>query len=179
MYALSKIRNAVWVLVALAMWVPRSAAQLEIGDNLQMNMNGSLGFGYGGSFGDPGASSHSLSMTGSGTMLGSYYDPNFVSFTVQPYYDRNQSNSASQSIFNESGVTASANFFGGSHFPGYVGYGRNFNSSGSGESSGGSLVRHRTPRGKAERIFQPLFFGLVHNAHRRCRRTIHESRAIG
>jgi hypothetical protein len=130
MQAQSKIRNAVWVLVALAMWVPRSAAQLEIGDNLKMNMNGTVGVGYGGSFSDPGASSHSLSMTGSGTMTGSYYDPNFLSFTVQPYYDRNQSNSASQSIFNESGVTASANLFGGSHFPGYVGYGRNFNSSG-------------------------------------------------
>ena len=130
MHALSKIRSAVWILAALAMWVPRSAAQLEIGDNLQMNMNGTVGSGYGGSFGDPGSSSHSLSMTGSGTVSGSYYDPNFLSFTVQPYYDRNQSNSASQSIFNESGVTASANFFGGSHFPGYVGYGRNFNSSG-------------------------------------------------
>jgi hypothetical protein len=126
----SKIRNAIWVLVALTMWIPRSAAQLQVGDNLKMNMNGSLGFGYGGSFTDPGASSHSLSMVGSGTMTGSYYDPNFLSFTVQPYYDRNQSNSASQSIFNESGVTASTNLFSGSHFPGYVGYGRNFNSSG-------------------------------------------------
>lgn len=130
MSLLSKIRKVSWVLVALAMWVPRSAAQLQIGDDLKMSMNGSLGFGYGGSFGDPGASSHSLSMNGSGTVTGSYYDPNFVSFTVQPYYDRNQSNSSSQSIFNESGVTASANLFGGSHFPGYVGYGRNFNSSG-------------------------------------------------
>jgi hypothetical protein len=126
----SKIRDAIWILVALALWAPRSSAQLAIGDNLKMNMNGSMGFGYGGSFSDPGASSHSLSVTGSGTMTGSYYDPNFLSFTVQPYYDRNQSNSASQSIFNESGVTASANLFAGSHFPGYVGYGRNFNSSG-------------------------------------------------
>jgi hypothetical protein len=130
MHARTTIRNAVWVLMALAMWVPCSPAQVGIGDNLQMNMNGTAGFGYGGSFGDPGASSHSLSMTGSGTVSGSYYNPNFVSFTVQPYYDRNQSNSASQSIFNESGVTANVNLFGGSHFPGYVGYGKNFNSSG-------------------------------------------------
>jgi hypothetical protein len=130
MQAKSKIRNAMWVLVALVMWVPRSTAQLQIGDDLSMNMNGTVGFGYGGGFTDPGASSHSLSMVGSGTMTGSYYDPNFLSFTVQPYYDRNQANSASQSIFNESGVTASANLFSGSHFPGYVGYGKNFNSSG-------------------------------------------------
>jgi hypothetical protein len=130
MQAQSKIRNAIWVLVALAVWALPSAGQLQIGDNLKMNMNGTLGFGYGGGYTDPGASSHSLNMIGSGTINGSYYDPNFLSFTVQPYYDRNQNNSASQSIFNESGVTASANLFSGSHFPGYVGYGRNFNSSG-------------------------------------------------
>ena len=129
MLAISKIRNAIWMMALLA-WVPRCAAQLEIGDNLTMNMNGTAGFGYGGSFTDPGASSHSLSFTGSGTLTGSYYNPNFLSFTAQPYYNRNQSNSASQSIFNESGITASANLFGGSHFPGYVGYGKNFNSSG-------------------------------------------------
>ena len=130
MYAKSKIRNAVWILVALAIWAPRSVAQLQIGDDLKLNMNGSLGFGYGGSFSEPGTSSHSLSANGSGLISGSYYNPNFLSFTVQPYYDRNQSNSATQSIFNESGVTANANLFAGSHFPGYIGYGKNFNSSG-------------------------------------------------
>ena len=130
MKAKGKIRNAVWVLVALAMWVPLSAAQLQIGDDLKMNMQGNLGFGYGGSFTDPGASSHSLNMLGSGMVTGSYYDPNFLNFTVQPYYNRNQSNGASQSIFNDSGLTATANLFSGSHFPGYVGYGKTFSNSG-------------------------------------------------
>jgi hypothetical protein len=130
MYGLNKIRKGIWVLVALAAWVPRGVAQLEIGDNLKMNMNGNIGFGYGGSFDEPGSSSHSLNMTGQGTLTGSYYNPNFLSFTVQPYYDRNQDNSASQSIFNESGVTAGANLFGGSRFPGHIGYGRNFNNTG-------------------------------------------------
>jgi hypothetical protein len=126
----SKIRNAVWVLVALAMWVPQSAAQLQIGDNLKMNMNGTMGFGYGGSFSDPGMSSHSVNMLGSGLVTGSYYDPKFLNFTVQPYYDRNQNNASSLAIFNDSGVTASANLFSGSHFPGYVGYGKNFSNTG-------------------------------------------------
>jgi len=130
MHTKSKIRNAVWILVVLAIWTPRSVAQLQIGDNLRMNMNGSLGVGYGGSFSEPGSSSHNLSGNGSGLISGSYYNPSFFSFTVQPYYDRNQSNSATQSIFSESGVTANANLFSGSHFPGYVGYGKNFNSSG-------------------------------------------------
>jgi hypothetical protein len=130
MDVLSNIPKAVWVVMVLALWTPRSAAQLEIGDDVKLNMNGTLGFGYGGSFGDPGASSHSLNLTGKGTLSGSYYNPNFLSFTVQPYYDRNQSNSESQSIFDESGVVASANLFGGSHFPGSVAYSKNFNSSG-------------------------------------------------
>ena len=30
--------------------VPLSAAQLQIGDNLKMNVNGNIGFGYGGEF---------------------------------------------------------------------------------------------------------------------------------
>ena len=126
----SKIRKVVWVLVALAMWVPLSAAQLQIGDNLKMNVNGTLGFGYGGGFSEPGSSSHSVNLLGQGIITGSYYDPNFVNFTVQPYYDRNQNNASSLSIFNDSGVTASANLFSGSHFPGHVGYGRNFNNTG-------------------------------------------------
>ena len=130
MYALFKVRQAVWVLMALAIWVPRSAAQVEIGDDVKLNMNGTVGFGYGGSFGDPGASSHSLNMTGQGTLSGSFYNPSFLSFTVQPYYDRNQNNSESQSIFDESGVVASANLFGGSHFPGSISYSKNENSSG-------------------------------------------------
>lgn len=130
MFGLSKIRKAVWVLIALAAWVPRSGAQLEIGDNTKINMNGTVGFGYGGSFGDPGASAHNLNMTGKGLLSGSYYNPSFLSFTVQPYYDRNQNNSDTQSIFDESGVIAGMNLFSGSHFPGSISYAKNFNSSG-------------------------------------------------
>lgn len=126
----SKIRNAVWVLVALAMWVPLSAAQLQIGDNFKMNMNGTVGFGYGGSFSDPGASGHNLNMLGQGLVTGSYYDPKFLNFTVQPYYNRDQNNASSLSIFSDSGITANANLFSGSHFPGFVSYGKNFNNTG-------------------------------------------------
>jgi hypothetical protein len=126
----NKIRNAVGVLVALAMLVPWSTAQLQIGDNLRMNMNGTLGVGYGGSFSDPGASGHNLNILGQGLVTGSYYDPKFLNFMVQPYYNRDQNNASSLSIFNASGVNASANLFNGSHFPGYVGYGMNFNNTG-------------------------------------------------
>ena len=69
-------------------------------------------------------------MLGRALVTGSYYDPKFLNFTVQPYYNRNQNNTSSLSIFNDSGVNASANLFSGSHFPGFVGYGRNFNNTG-------------------------------------------------
>jgi hypothetical protein len=120
----------VWALMALMACVPQGAAQLEVGDDLKMNLNGTVGFGYGGDFASFGPSSHNLNWNGNGMLTGSYYNPNFLSFTVQPYYNRSQNNAASQSIFDESGVISSANIFSGSHFPGFVSYGRNFNSSG-------------------------------------------------
>jgi hypothetical protein len=125
-----KVLNIGCLLVALLAFVPPGVAQMEIGDNVKMNMNGTLGFGYGGNFGSLGQNSHSINLNGNGMLAGSYYNPSFLSFTVQPYYNRNQNNSDTQSIFDESGVTANVNLFSGSHFPGFVSYGRNFNGSG-------------------------------------------------
>jgi hypothetical protein len=118
-----------WIWIVLLLPVIAAQAQLELGDNLKLNLGGSLGFGYGGTFG-PSNSAHSTSISGSGGLSGFYYHPNFVSFSMQPYYNRSQSNSASQSIFNESGFSASSNFFSGSRFPGSVGFSKSFNSSG-------------------------------------------------
>jgi hypothetical protein len=118
------------VLMALMTAIPVCVAQVEIGDDVKMNLNGLLGFGYGGSFGSFTQSGHNLNVNGQGTLSGSYYNPNFLSFTVQPYYNRNQANGDTQSIFDESGVIASANIFSGSRFPGFVSYGRNFNGTG-------------------------------------------------
>jgi hypothetical protein len=59
-------------------------------------------------------------------LSGSYYSPNFLSFTVRPFYNRNQDNGSFTSILNDSGVDASANLFGGSHFPGSVSFSKAF-----------------------------------------------------
>lgn len=117
-------------LLAIPILLGTSFAQVQVGEDVKMNLNGSLGTGYGGSFDTLGASSHNINLTGTGTLSGSYYNPNFLSFTVQPYYNRNQDNAASQSIFNESGLTATTNIFSGSRFPGYISYGKTYNSSG-------------------------------------------------
>ena len=125
---LVKLAKTGCVLLVIAISIP-CVAQIELGDELNMNLNGTLGIGYGGSYGTFGPSSHSMNFSGNGMLQGAYHDPNFLSFTVQPYYNRNQNNSSTQSIFDESGVIASANIFAGSHFPGFVSYGKNFNGS--------------------------------------------------
>jgi hypothetical protein len=130
MHGQTKVLKIGWLLLALLAWVRPGVAQIEVGDDLKMNLNGTLGFGYGGSFGTVGQSSHSLNLNGNGTLTGSYYNPGFLSFNVQPFYNRNQNNADSQSIFDESGVISSVNIFSGSHFPGFASYSKNFNSSG-------------------------------------------------
>jgi hypothetical protein len=102
-------------------------AQLVIGDNLNMKMDGNLGFGYSGSFGNSDfQSNHGHGFMANGTMTGFYYHPNFISFEFRPYYDRAQTNSDSQTITRGTGVGASMSFFGGSRFPGSISYGKDF-----------------------------------------------------
>src|SRR3954462_996079 len=75
-----------------------STAQLQVGDNLSMTMEGSLGFGYSGAFGNYGASSHAQGFGANANLRGYYFHPNFVSFDVRPYFNRASSNAESQSI---------------------------------------------------------------------------------
>lgn len=123
-----------WILTVCAalilLLVLPSAAQLAIGDNLNMNANGVVSLGYNDVWGNTFSSNHSLDLGGSGTLSGYYYNPNFLNFQVSPYYNRSQANSESQSIFNTSGIETSANLFSGSHFPGSVGYSKGWNSEG-------------------------------------------------
>src|SRR5205823_90017 len=69
-----------------------ASAQLEVGDNWRMNLNGDVGYSYNGNI-NQGLSGHSMGFTGNANLAGSYYNPNFLNFNVQPYYDRVQSNS--------------------------------------------------------------------------------------
>ena len=116
------IRVIAFSAVALLSFVPAAQAQVTVGEDVKMNLSGNLGFGYSGSFRDSGISSHGLFGTGMGLLSGSYYNPNFLSFTVRPYYDRNQDNTAYTSILSETGVDASTSIFAGSHFPGSISF---------------------------------------------------------
>ena len=126
----SRVRiKSSWLLIAVLLCAATARAQMEIGDNLKMSLNGSLGFGYSGAFGNADmASTHSKGLTGSGDLNGSYFNPNFLSFHFRPYYDHNQSNSESQVVTRSTGLGLSLNLFGGSRFPGSITFGKDFSS---------------------------------------------------
>jgi hypothetical protein len=104
--------------------------QIQVGDNLNMNLNGIMSAGYGGVFGNQINSSHGLNFGGNGTLSGSYYNPNFLSFTLSPYYNQARQNSEFRSLFNNGGFDFNSNIFSGSHFPGSVGFNRSWDSQG-------------------------------------------------
>jgi len=95
-----------------------------------MNLNGTVSAGYTGDYGNMIPSDHSLTVGGTGTLSGYYYNPNFLQFTVSPYLNQARDNSAFQSISNASGVNFTSSIFGGSHFPGSISYSKAYNSEG-------------------------------------------------
>jgi len=122
-----RVRNTYRLLAGLILLALPSAAQMQVGDNLQMNLNGNIGFTYAGGI-NQGQSDHSMGFSGNGNLTGNYYSPNFLNFNVDPFYNRADSSSVFGSLTNTTGVTANANLFSGSHFPGTVSYNRLFNS---------------------------------------------------
>lgn len=107
-----------------------AAGQIQVGDNLNLNLNGIMTAGYNGVYGNQINSSHGLNVGGNGTLSGSYYNPNFLSFSFSPYYDQSRQNSEFRSLFNGGGFDFSSSIFGGSHFPGSFSYTRSWNSQG-------------------------------------------------
>ena len=118
------------VLFNLALLGQAANAQVQVGDDVRMNLSGTLTAGYNGNYGDQIQSNHSLNYGGDVLLSGSYYDPNFLNFTINPYYNQSKADSGFQSLTDASGVIANANFFTGSRFPGYASYNYTRNSSG-------------------------------------------------
>ncbi|MGO8796258.1 MAG: hypothetical protein ACLQLC_15665 [Candidatus Sulfotelmatobacter sp.] len=122
-------QNAGLVLAGILLLALPAVGQLKFGE-VSTDMNGTLATGYSGDYGNQIPSEHNLSVGGAATLNGSYYNPNFLSFTVSPYLNQARDNSSFQSISNASGVTASSNIFSGSHFPGSINYSKALNSEG-------------------------------------------------
>ncbi|MGA6985430.1 MAG: hypothetical protein WBZ01_05225 [Terriglobales bacterium] len=114
------------LLLALTMWAP---AQVTVGDT-SMNLNSTIAFGYTGDYSNSAGSDHGWTPSGIADLHGSYYNPNFLSFNVEPFYNQSRLDSDFQSITAAGGVNASAGIFSGSHFPGSISYSKIYNSSG-------------------------------------------------
>jgi hypothetical protein len=108
--------------------VSSANGQMMVGDKFKMLMNGNVGAVYSGNYGNFIGSNHSLGLGINGTLEGYYFNPQFLSFQVRPYYDRAQSNADSQLITRGTGLESSVSVFGGSQFPGSISYGRDFSS---------------------------------------------------
>src|SRR5579871_4852018 len=113
---------------ALLLLLP-AAAQMKLGETAS-TANGTLSSGYTATYGNQTESTHGWTFGGAGTFSGSYYDPNFLSYSISPYLNQSRANSNFQSISNASGVNATVNIFSGSHFPGSVSYSDAYNSDG-------------------------------------------------
>lgn len=108
-----------------------ASAQMQIGSYTHASLVGDIGSSYGGSFSDtPSSSSHSLGFTGNGYLSGYYFNPNFLNFNAHPYYDRTQESTNSVSIGNNRGIDSTVNLFGGTHFPGIIGYSKSTDNTG-------------------------------------------------
>jgi hypothetical protein len=116
---------------SLVFWALPAAAQVEFG-GAQMSASANTSVGYDANYSNlGGGTDHGLGLAGSGTLAGFYYNPNFLSFSVQPYYNRGQSNSTSGSVFDTSGYNGSVNIFSGSNFPGSISFNQIWNGTGS------------------------------------------------
>jgi hypothetical protein len=125
MYRHTRVRQYKSIVISLALLLCSglASAQITIGDNLSLRMNGSLGYGYAGAFGSDASSRHSQGFGANADVDGSYFNPDFLNFRIRPYFNRAQSNSESQNITRGTGFFSSLGLFGGSHFPGSVSYG--------------------------------------------------------
>ncbi len=121
-----------FLLLATPLATPLASAQLQLGDDVRMKAGGLFTAGYQGNYGDGGQilDNHGLDFGFNGNITGSYHNPNFLSFNIIPYINQSRADSDYQSLTGASGVTATANLFTGSHFPGSFTYRDDYNSTG-------------------------------------------------
>jgi hypothetical protein len=120
--------RALGLAIASMLWGGALQAQVQVGSETQLNLDGTVSGGYSGSMTNDGGNSHGFIFGGTGNLSGSYHSPQFLSFDVVPFYNQSRNNSSYQSITDSSGINANANIFSGSQFPGYVSYSKVYNS---------------------------------------------------
>ncbi|HYG98461.1 MAG TPA: hypothetical protein VD837_04965 [Terriglobales bacterium] len=129
MHGLAQIRRLVTLTFVLVATGLGAQAQRQPFEHLNITSTGSLGLGYSRASSDSTAGS-TLGFSGSGSLNGSYYHPNFISFNVQPYYNHSKNNAGFDTLFTDKGFDASANFFSGSRLPFYLGFAKQYSAVG-------------------------------------------------
>jgi len=124
------LRVASFVLPALLLLPWPALAQIRLGE-VSTNLNGTVSSGYTANYGNQTSSGHGWTVGGVANLAGSFYSPNFLSFSVAPYLNQSRANSNFQSISSASGINLSSNIFSGSHFPGSLSYSKAYDSEGS------------------------------------------------
>jgi hypothetical protein len=104
-------------------------AQLKF-EGVSSDLSGTVSTGYSADYGNMTSSDHSWSVGGSGTFSGSFYNPNFLTFSATFFLNQSRANSDFQSISDASGVNVTTNIFSGSHYPGSVSYSKTYNAEG-------------------------------------------------
>jgi hypothetical protein len=123
------LRVAWLVLAGFLLPALPAAAQLKFGE-FSSKLNGTISSGYSADYGNQTSSDHSWTVGGDGNLSGSFYNPNFLTYGVSLFLNQSSANSNFQSISNASGINVTSNIFGGSHFPGSIGYSKAYNSQG-------------------------------------------------
>src|SRR5260370_39108012 len=90
-------RVASLVQTGLLILALRVAAQVKFGKT-STDMNGTISSGYTANYGNMTGSTHGWTIGGAATLSGSFYNPNFLSFSVSPYLNQSRANSNFQSI---------------------------------------------------------------------------------
>ena len=83
----------------------RASAQVKSGE-ASVNLSGTVSAGYSDDYTNVAGSDHSIVGAGAADLSGIYYNPNFLSFDIQPFYNQSRLNSSFQSITSSSGVNA-------------------------------------------------------------------------
>jgi len=128
------MRELKWITAILAagllMMAAPALAQVQVGNETSLSLNGTVSAGYSGSYGDGLGSAHGIGWGGTGELSGYYFSPSFLSFNLTPYFNQSRENSNFQSISNTSGLNGSATIFSGSKFPGWINYSDTYNNQG-------------------------------------------------
>jgi len=104
-------------------------AQIQA-DGLHLGqVSASLAAGYDGQIESGQGSNHDLGLGGSVSTGGYYYNPNFISFQTNGYYNRAQSNAGSTNLETSKGYNIGSHIFGGSMDPGSINFGQSWGAS--------------------------------------------------